>query len=158
MALSLRFMSSSKDEEEPIATPKEMYLKTVSCWKSLAAILLVSLLAAPEARSQGAALSGLWSGGGIVVYPSGTRERARCRVHYSAESESHVAVNASCATASGTVSQNARLRKTGANSYSGSFFNSQYNFTGSISVVVHGNSQNVTLRSSSGTASLTLVR
>ena len=136
----------------------EMCLKTISCWKSLAAILLVSLLAAPEARSQGAALSGLWSGGGIVVYPSGSRERARCRAHYSAQSESHVAVNASCATPSGTVSQSASLRKTGADSYAGSFFNSQYNFSGSISVVVHGNSQSVVLRSSNGTASLTLVR
>ncbi len=137
---------------------KEMVLKTGSCWKSLVAVVLVSLLAAPQARSQGAALSGVWSGGGIVVYPSGSRERARCRAHYSAESEHHVAVDASCATPSGTVSQSARLRKTSANSYAGTFFNSQYNFSGTISVVVHGNRQSVILRSSNGTASLKLGR
>ncbi len=137
--------------------PNQMVLKTIS-WKSVAAVLLMSLAVAPEARSEGAALSGLWSGGGIVVYPSGSRERARCRAHYSALSESHVAVNAHCATASGMVSQSARLRKTGANSYAGTFFNSQYSFSGSISVVVHGNSQSVILKSSSGSASLTLAR
>ena len=63
--------------------PNQMVLKTIS-WKSVAAVLLMSLAVAPEARSEGAALSGLWSGGGIVVYPSGSRERARCRAHYSA--------------------------------------------------------------------------
>jgi len=137
--------------------PRAVFLKRITL-KRFAALIAMSLLAAPEARSQGAAMSGLWSGGGIVVYPSGSRERARCRAHYSAESELHVAVDASCATPSGAVSQRARLRKTGENSYAGTFFNSQYNFAGSISVVVHGNSQSVILRSSNGTASLTLAR
>jgi hypothetical protein len=61
-----------------------------------------------------------------------------------------------CATPSGSVFQSARLRKVGANSYAGSFFNSQYNTGGTIHVTVHGNTQSVSLRSSAGSASLTL--
>ena len=67
-----------------------------------------------------------------------------------------VAVEAACATPSGSVAQSARLRRTGPNSYSGSFFNPQFNVSGSIHITVHGNSQTVSLRGGSGSASLVL--
>ncbi len=104
-----------------------------------------------------ASLAGTWSGSGIVVYPTGSRERARCQANYSSGS-STVSVNATCATPSGSVSQYARLRKTGANSYAGTFFNSQYNLSGSMHVVVNGNTQSVSIASGSGSASLMLKR
>ncbi len=120
---------------------------------ALAATLAVSSVALPEARAEG--LAGSWSGGGVVTYASGQRERARCQAHYSGGGGA-VSVTATCATPSGSVSQSARLRRVGANSYAGSFFNGQYNTSGSIYVTVHGNSQSVSLRSQSGSASLTL--
>jgi hypothetical protein len=123
--------------------------------KTLAFVLFASLLAVPQARSEGASLSGSWSGGGIVVYSSGERERARCTAQYS-DSGSRVSLTATCATPSGTVTQSAVLRKTGPNTYSGTFHNAQFNVSGSIYVVVHGSTQSVTLRSGSGSASLTL--
>ena len=123
----------------------------------IAAALSLSLLAAPQVRSEPVALAGTWSGGGIVEYATGSRERARCQANYSAGS-STVSVNATCATPSGSVSQYARLRKTGANSYAGTFFNSQYNTSGSMHVVVHGNTQSVSISSGSGSASLSLRR
>jgi hypothetical protein len=119
----------------------------------LAATFAASMAAVPEARSEG--LAGSWSGGGIVTYASGQRERARCHAHYSGGGSS-VSVSATCATPSGSVSQSANLRRVGANSYAGSFFNPQYNTTGSIHVTVRGNSQSVSLRSASGSASLSL--
>jgi len=120
---------------------------------ALALALGVAAVAAPEARSEG--LAGSWSGGGIVTFATGQRERARCHAHYSGGG-SFVSVNATCATPSGSVSQSANLRRVGANSYAGSFYNSQYNTSGSIHVTVRGNSQSVSLRSQSGYASLTL--
>ena len=120
---------------------------------ALAATLAVSTVAMSETQSEG--LAGSWSGGGVVTFVSGDRERARCQAHYSGGGNSY-SVSATCATQSGSVSQTARLRKVGANSYAGSFFNSQYNVSGSIYVTVHGNSQSVSLRSESGSASLTL--
>ena len=125
-------------------------------WATAAALAL-SLVAIPQAKSEPGALAGTWSGGGVVEYVTGSRERARCQANYSAGS-STISVNATCATPSGSISQYARLRKTGANSYAGTFFNSQYNMSGSIHVVVHGNTQSVSIASGSGSASLSLRR
>ncbi len=124
---------------------------------AIAAALSLSLLAMPEARSESATLAGTWIGGGVVAYATGGRERARCQANYSGGS-STISVNATCATPSGSISQFARLRKTGANSYAGTFFNAQYNTSGSIHVVVHGNTQSVSIASGSGSASLSLRR
>lgn len=122
-------------------------------WKILGAVLLASAIIAPQARSEG--LSGSWSGGGTVRYSDGHAERARCRAHFSGGGAS-VYLSATCATPSGSVEQSAQLRRTGPNSYSGHFFNPQFNVSGSIHISVHGNTQSVSLRSASGSASLTL--
>ena len=122
-----------------------------------AAVLLFSILASPEARSEGPTLAGAWTGAGVVEYITGNSERARCRANYSGGTTT-VSLNATCATPSGNISQFARLRKTGANSYAGTFFNSQYNTSGSIHVVVHGNTQSVSISSGNGSASLSLRR
>ncbi len=124
---------------------------------AIAAALSLSLLATPEARCESATLAGKWIGGGVVAYATGNRERARCQASYSGGA-STVSVNATCATPSGSISQYARLRKTGANSYAGTFFNTQYNTSGSIHVVVHGNTQSISIASGSGSASLSLRR
>ncbi len=121
--------------------------------KVLGVTLLAAAFIAPQARSEG--IGGSWSGGGTVLYADGHREHARCRAHFS-QSGPHVSLSAVCATPSGSVDQSATLRQTGPNSYSGSFFNPQFNISGSIHISVHGNSQYVALRSGSGSASLTL--
>jgi hypothetical protein len=103
-------------------------------------------------------LAGSWSGGGWVSFATGTRERARCRARYSPRSASSYALSATCATASGSVTQDASLRRVGANSYAGSFYNSQYDISGRIQVTVRGDGQSVTISSGSGSASLSLSR
>jgi hypothetical protein len=50
------------------------------------------------------------------------------------------------------------LRSVGGNSYLGSFYNSEYGISGSIHVVVRGNTQSVQLTSDAGSASLQLSR
>lgn len=119
----------------------------------VASALSFTLPSTAEAKDGG--IAGSWSGGGTVTYSSGQRERARCHANYSGHGSS-VMMSGTCATPSGSVFQSARLRQVGANSYAGSFFNAQYNTSGSIYVTVHGNTQSVSLRSSGGSASLTL--
>ena len=114
--------------------------------------------AQPKSKTQPASLAGSWSGGGVVTFASGSRERARCRAHYSQRSSTTYVLNATCATASGRATQTASLRSAGANRYQGSFYNSDYGVSGSISVVVRGSSQSVHLSSSAGSASLQLSR
>lgn len=118
--------------------------------------LSISMAPSAEARGEGGSIAGSWSGGGVVVYSSGQRERTRCHASFSGGST--VIMSGTCATASGSATQSARLRRVGPNSYAGSFFNSQFNVSGSIYVTVHGNTQSVALRSSAGSANLSLRR
>ncbi len=131
--------------------------KSGKYWALVATLPIVSLLSIAEAKCEPGTLAGTWIGGGTVAYPSGTRERARCQANYSGGS-SAVSLSATCATPSGSISQNARLHKTGANSYAGTFFNTEFNTSGNIHVTVHGNTQTVSISSGSGSASLTLKR
>jgi hypothetical protein len=104
------------------------------------------------------AIDGTWSGGGIVAFASGGRERARCRVSYSSTSATTVQATGTCATDSGRVSQSAVLRRVSPGVYVGNFFNPEYSVSGRIRVTVRGNSQSATLLSQSGSASLSLRR
>src|SRR3974390_2491135 len=117
---------------------------------------MVSFLAISQARSESSSLSGPWRGGGTVTYSPGQRETARCRVQYSGGGGSQEPVSATCATPSGSISQDRRLRKTGSNSYSGIFFNPQYNAGGHIHVTARGNRQSVSITSARRPASLSL--
>jgi hypothetical protein len=124
--------------------------------------LLIALAASgvinPIQAAPAAGLAGSWSGGGWVSFASGSKERARCHAHYSRQSETSYTLSATCATASGKALQTATLRKVGANSYSGGFQNSEYNISGNIYVVVHGNTQSVRLSGGGASASLSLSR
>lgn len=102
-------------------------------------------------------LAGTWSGGGSVSFSSGTKEAARCRVTYKGGGAAYYAT-AACATASGKVDQTMRVRRTGANSFAGSFVNPQYNVSGSVSIVVRGNSQTLSLATDAGSGLFRLSR
>jgi hypothetical protein len=106
----------------------------------------------------GGSLEGSWKGGGWVSVVGGSRERAHCQVHYSAANGAQYSLTATCATDSGKASQTARIHKAGEHAYKGQFYNAEYDVTGQIRVIVHGNKQTVTLTSDSGTALLTLTR
>jgi len=104
-------------------------------------------------------LEGAWSGGGEVAFAvTGARERARCRAHYNRRSKDSYAMQATCATASGKAAQTATVHRIGENRYRGTFHNAEYDITGTIFVVVNGNSQSVRLTSTSGSALFRLTR
>ena len=120
--------------------------------------LLLSAAAAPSASAEPGSLEGSWSGGGRVTFPSGESETARCRAHYSRQSKTSYVVRASCATASARVEQTARVRQSGANTFTGSFHNDEYNVDGEIRVTVSGATQSVSLDGGGATAKLRLSR
>ena len=127
--------------------------------RGMALLALAAAAGMPQAGSaQVAQLEGSWSGGGAVTFTSGAREHARCRVHYSRRSNDSYTAQATCATASARADQTARLRRVAENRFTGTFYNSEYGVTGTIYVVVHGNTQSVRLTSSAGWASLTFRR
>ncbi|MBN8095874.1 hypothetical protein, partial [Vibrio vulnificus] len=67
------------------------------------AALPVLAAVGPSKAEPAAGLSGSWSGGGWVSFSNGTKEKARCRAHYSGSGGAYT-VTATCATASGKAS------------------------------------------------------
>jgi hypothetical protein len=122
----------------------------------ISAMILALLGASGDARAEG--LAGSWNGAGWVLFAGGSQERAHCRARYRATSASSYVLNATCATASGSITQDASLRRVGTNNYTGGFYNSEYNVSGTIHVTVRGNSQSVSIDSDSGSASISLSR
>jgi hypothetical protein len=111
------------------------------------------------AAAQSPGLAGNWTGGGTVVFPSGASERAKCRVRYSQTTTTRYRAVGVCATSSGRVEQTATLRRVSDTRYVGTFYNSEYGVTGSISVTLRGSSQSVSLSGENGaSASLRLSR
>ena len=132
-------------------------------WPTASAIALCTALVtilAPSgtARAEIVALDGAWSGGGTVSFSRGSKETARCRARFSRRSKSAYSVIATCATASGRADQTAIIQSVGENAYEGSFRNTEYDFSGSISVVVRGNTLSARLNGSGGSANLRFTR
>lgn len=110
------------------------------------------------AMSASTSLSGTWRGNGWVMLSSGKREQARCRVRFFPQSARSYSVNAVCATDAGRVSQTATIRKAGGSSYVGSFYNAEYDISGSIQLSVRGATATAKLMSHSGSAVISLRR
>ena len=122
----------------------------------LAAVFGLGAASVGAAHAEPSSLVGSWSGGGSISFASGSKEKARCRAHFAKTGASSYAMSATCATASAKVDQSATLYRSGANSYTGSFFNQQYNTGGSIRITISGRTQNVRLSGESGTAFFSL--
>jgi len=122
----------------------------------LSALIVTGALAKSEPDA--ASLAGSWSGGGWVSFASGNKEKARCHANYSRAGGDTYTLNATCATSGGKASQTATVYKVSAGHYRGSFFNSDFNVHGSIRVVVHGSSQDVSLAGDGASAALSLSR
>ncbi|MEQ1712439.1 MAG: hypothetical protein ABL908_13695 [Hyphomicrobium sp.] len=129
--------------------------KFSALFKGITAAL--ALVAAPCA-ALASDIAGSWSGSGSIMMPSGSRENARCNVSYSKAGGAGYTAFATCATRSARVTQSAKLRRVGGNAYEGSFHNSEYNVSGSMSVTVSGSSQSVHLSGGGGEASFRLSR
>jgi hypothetical protein len=132
--------------------------RTVMQKLALGVLIAIGALALAAGGARAANLEGTWSGGGPVTLTSGARERAQCRVRYTRRSNEGYVVTAVCATASVRAVQTASVRKVADNRYRGTFFNREYGISGTITVTVRGNTQNVRLTSKSGWASLKLSR
>ena len=134
---------------------------SASWWKktrgsALAALVAFSVTGLVGPGEAGSGLAGSWSGGGWVSFSSGTRERARCRARYSRASSNSYSMRATCATSAGRASQTATVYRLSKGRYRGTFYNTEYNISGSIRVVVRGRSQSVSLAGGGASASIRL--
>jgi hypothetical protein len=123
--------------------------------KMMAGLLIATSFLVFES-GQGCAtdLQGSWSGGGPISFATGAKEYAKCRARYTRASNEGYVVSATCATASARAVQTATLRKIADNGYRGTFYNHEYGISGTITVIVRGATQSVSLTSDAGWASL----
>ena len=119
---------------------------------------MTGALALPMAEGQETNLEGSWSGGGQIVFPSGEKERARCRASFRRKGGGSYGMNATCATASVRVQQTAEITRVAGNRYRGEFFNQEYGISGSVRITVSGNRLNASLAGAGGTAEFALSR
>ena len=124
----------------------------------MAVTLAPALLAIGTARAEPVNLEGSWSGGGMVNLSSGASEKARCRAHFTRQSANSFGMNAICATPSARVAQTATLSRVGANRFAGSFYNSEYNVSGTINLTVNANRLSASLSGAGSSAQLSLGR
>ncbi len=119
----------------------------------------LGVFTAGASYAQAQSLAGSWAGGGMITFPSGERERARCRVTFRNSGGGGVAMHAVCATASARVIQNAALSHLTGSTYAGEFYNSEYGIQGSIRIRVHShNKLTASLSGGGGTAQFSLNR
>ena len=121
-------------------------------------VLCFIISASANAWSKPAGLSGSWRGRGIAKPINGAEEVTRCRANVRRISSTTYTATYSCSSSVGLVHQAVRVRKVGANTYSGSFYNPRFKVRGVINITVHGNSQSVSLRSAKGTGYITMHR
>ena len=134
-------------------------LMTIRTVAVVAASLTVAFLAAsPRVAAEGPNIEGSWSGGGRIVFPSGETERARCRARFHRQGGESFGMSAVCATASARVHQSAEITRITGNRYRGEFHNQEYGLSGSIRIVVNGNSIDASLSGGGGSAQFSLSR
>lgn len=127
----------------------------LSLFGAAAAFALVATL--PAARAEPPVLDGIWNGGGTVTFPSGDKERARCRATFR-KSGGGYKMNAVCTTPSARAAQTAELVRVSGNRFSGEFFNAEFNLSGVIRITVNGNSLSAFLSGGGAQANLSLSR
>ena len=131
--------------------------KGIGAALALASALGVFVAGAGEASAQ--SVVGSWAGGGTIIYPSGERERARCRATFHRSGGGGVSMHAVCATASVRVTQSAALSRLTSSTYSGEFTNTEYGIQGSIRIKVHSSSRmSASLTGGGGSAHFSLNR
>lgn len=121
-------------------------------WLSIfaASALIVPLHAAPMP------LEGNWSGTGILQPAEGAAEKVACRINYKRETDKVFRVEAKCATTSHTINQTGQLLMVNTGVYVGEFYIASYDIAGRIRVVIEGEEQTMTFKSSRGEGQLTL--
>ncbi len=124
----------------------------------LLAVGMLGVATLPEANGQGVSLEGSWSGGGQIVFPSGEREKARCRASFRRQGGDSFGMSATCATASAKVQQSAELTRVSGDRYRGEFHNQEFGISGSIRITISGNRLNASLNGGGASAEFSLSR
>jgi hypothetical protein len=134
------------------------FVRSGFCGAAFAVAATLSIVGVTATPAAAQTIVGSWSGGGLIIFPSGEKERARCRATFRKAGGGGVSMNGVCATASVRVSQSASLSRLTSTTYSGEFFNTEFNISGSIRIRMQGNRLNASLNGGGASAQFVLGR
>ncbi len=113
-------------------------------------LLPASVLSAP--------LEGAWRGSGYVKPTDGESRRVECEVRFVPQGSKVVAVSATCRSNATTIHQTGQLSVVTPERYIGDFYNSEFDISGRIRVVVKGSSSTVMFSGPRGHGNLNLMK
>lgn len=116
------------------------------------------LMFASAAQAAPSTLAGSWSGNGVAKPVDSEPEVVQCRAKYAESIGRTLEFDVTCSHTHGTFQQTGRVVDLGDNKYSGRIYNSQYNVTGDVNIVVSGNRQTISVKSPKGSANVTLTK
>lgn len=123
---------------------------------SLCAVLVLATISPLQAEP--APLEGTWSGSGTMQALDQPPQKLTCRVTYKAETEKVFKLAAKCVTISTAVNQTGQLLKINPGLYVGEFHVASFDISGRVRIVIDGNSQTMSFKSSRANGVVTLTK
>lgn len=122
----------------------------------LCTILVVATISPLQAEP--APLEGIWSGSGTMQALDQPPQKLTCRVTYKRETEKVFKLAAKCVTISTAVNQTGQLLKINPGVYVGEFHVASFDISGRVRIVIDGNSQTMSFKSSRANGVVTLTK
>ncbi|MEM7399586.1 MAG: hypothetical protein AAGF48_09070 [Pseudomonadota bacterium] len=128
--------------------------RSCALWFVLAlTVAMISPLAAEPT-----ALQGTWKGSGTMQAMDNPPQKLNCRINYKRETDTIFKLAAKCATISTSINQTGQLLRVNPGVYVGEFHVASYDISGRVRVVIEGNTQTMSFKSSRANGTVTLTK
>ena len=115
------------------------------------ALLVIVCLQTGSALAKSPSLIGTWHGKGLIQPKTGEKEKTRCRAEIQkSPARGQYTAKYRCSSPYGLILQDVIVKRTSRNHYTGSFDNPQHKISGSITIILDGDEQTVTMKSDDG--------
>jgi hypothetical protein len=119
-------------------------------------LVLVFVATVSPLNAEPASLEGTWSGSGTMQAMDRPPQKLTCRINYKRETDKVYRLAARCVTVSTSINPTAQLLKVNPGVYTGKFEIASYDISGRVRVVVNGNAQTMSFRSSRANGTVNL--
>jgi hypothetical protein len=123
---------------------------------SLCAILVLATISPLQAEPL--PLEGTWNGSGTMQAMDNPPQKLTCRINYKRETEKVFKLAAKCVTISTAINQTGQLLKVNPGVYVGEFHVASYDISGRVRIVIDGDVQTMSFKSSRANGTVTLAK
>jgi hypothetical protein len=123
---------------------------------SLCAILVLATISPLQAEPL--SLEGTWNGSGTMQAMDNPPQKLTCRINYKRETEKVFKLAAKCVTISTAINQTGQLLKVNPGVYVGEFHVASYDISGRVRIVIDGDVQTMSFKSSRANGTVTLAK